>query len=346
MDIGAYTALITPFKNTTMDVDYDDLEKLAIFQIQNGISGILAVGTTGESPTLTWEEHHRIIEVIVETTKDKCFSIAGTGSNNTNETIAATRHAVEVGADAVLLVEPYYNGPSSIEIRKEYIAPVAKSFPEIEIIPYIIPGRTGTQLFPQDLALLHKEFNNVNAVKEATGNFENMKRTREFCGKNFSIFSGDDAVTYEIMTDSLINASGVISVISNIAPKAVSEMVKLTSKKNLDDAKKLASDLEPLFNVVTVKTMEKTSYGEVLCKAKNPLAIKTIMLILGMPCGGCRKPLGKMTKKSIETVIEAVKRVNSNNPEILKPAAEFFNIDIDDRINNSQYLEGFYYEKY
>ena len=148
-------------------------------------------------------------------------------SNNTQEALAATRHAVETGADAVLLVDPYYNGPSSLEIRREYISPIAAAFPGVDVIPYVIPGRTGAQLLPEDLGLLSQEFKNVRAVKEATGSLENMRRTRSVCGRDFTILSGDDALTYTVMTDPHILAAGVISVISNVAPAAVSEMVGL-----------------------------------------------------------------------------------------------------------------------
>lgn len=341
---GCYTALVTPFKDDT--VDYEGLGKLVDFQIKNRITGILAVGTTGESPTLTWEEHNKVIENVAKQTKDKCVCIAGTGSNNTKEALSATEHAAEAGADAALLVDPYYNGPSSLEIRREYIEPVARAFPNIQIIPYIIPGRTGAQLLPEDLAILHDEFENVNTVKEATGNIENMKRTRACCGEDYTILSGDDALTYEMMVDPLINAAGVISVISNIVPNAVSEMVRLLVEGNQSEAKKLKSALDPLFNLVTVNTTETTPYGEVECRARNPLAIKALMSILGMPSGRCRKPLGKMTKNGMEKVLEVARSVQSNTPELFKPVAEFFGVDIDDRLNNPSYLEGLYYKEY
>ncbi len=160
---GCHTALITPFKDHELYLE--GLEKLVEFQISCGVSGILAVGTTGESPTLTWEEHNKVIRVVAEKCKGRCKSIAGTGSNNTQETMESTEHAVQVGVDAALLVDPYYNGPSSLEIRREYVAPVAKKFPQIQIIPYVIPGRTGTQLLPEDLALLHKQYANMSTVK-------------------------------------------------------------------------------------------------------------------------------------------------------------------------------------
>ncbi len=341
---GCFTAIVTPFKDNA--VDYEGLGKLSEFQIENGITGILAVGTTGESPVLTWEEHIRVIEIVAEKSKNKCICIAGAGSNNTKESLEGTKHAVAVGADAVLLVDPYYNGPSSLEIRREYVAPVAAVAPDIEIIPYVIPGRTGAQLLPEDLALLNEAFENVNTVKEATGNIENMRRTRECCGADFTILSGDDGMTFEMMTDNTINASGVISVASNVAPKAITDMVHLLKEGNKTEAKKNLAALEPLFNLVTVKSMEKTPFGEVVCRARNPLAYKALMSILGMPSGGCRQPLGKMTRNGLEMVLKAARKVQRDNPEIFQPVAEFFNVDIEQRLNNPTSWEGLFYEEY
>lgn len=341
---GCFTALITPFADDGLD--YEGLEKLVDFQIENGITGILVAGTTGESPTLNWDEHNKVTEAVVKQTKDKCISIAGTGSNNTKETLNGTKHAAEVGADAVLLVDPYYNGPSSLEIRREYVGPIAAAFPDIHVIPYVIPGRTGAQLLPEDLALLHKEFKNVSTVKEATADLDNMKRTRVCCGPDYVILSGDDGMTYEMMVDSQIKASGVISVASNVVPGSVAKMVRLLEEDNQAEAQKLMTALEPLFNLVTVKTVEKTPYGEVVCRARNPLAYKTLISILGMPSGGCRKPLGKMTAKGLETVLKAARIVQTNNPEIFKPLADFFGVNIDDRLNDPLYREGLYYDEY
>jgi len=341
---GCFTALVTPFINDT--VDYEGLGKLADFQIKNGITGILAVGTTGESPTLTWDEHNKVIEAVVETTRGKCICIAGTGSNNTKETLESSRHAVNAGAEALLLVDPYYNGPSSLEIRREYVAPVARAFPDVQIIPYVIPGRTGAQLLPEDIGILKQDFDNINMVKEATGSIENMKRTRACCKADFIILSGDDGLTFEMMTDPEIMASGVISVASNVAPGPVTEMVKLLEQGNQAEAKKILSAIEPLFGLVTIKTKEKTICGEVVCRARNPLGIKTLMSILGMPSGGCRQPLGKMTKNGMEKVIETARKVQSDNPEILKPVAEFFGVDIDARLSSASNMQELYYEKY
>ena len=154
-----------------------------------------------------------------------CLTIAGTGSNSTQEAIDGTAHAQDIGVNCVLLVDPYYNGPSSMEIRREYIEPIAHQFPEVQVIPYIIPGRTGTQLYPQDLAVLHQQYPNVRCVKEATGDLKNMELTRQLCGEDFDILSGDDDKTYTMMISPDIAASGVISVVSNVAPSAVVDMV-------------------------------------------------------------------------------------------------------------------------
>jgi 4-hydroxy-tetrahydrodipicolinate synthase len=327
---GCYTALITPFIDD--QIDMNGLDQLVAFQIENRVSGVVAVGTTGESPALIWDEHNTVIKFIADNTLNKCECIAGTGSNNTKEAIHAVRHAVVSGVTAALLVDPYYNGPSSLEIRKEYYEPVAQKFSDLPIIPYIIPGRTGTQLFPEDLAILKDTYKNVQAVKEATGNIDNMKKTRKLCGSDFAILSGDDDKTYEMMSDQDIQASGVISVVANIAPKAVQDMVTAHHQNNDQKAKQLHDALSPLFKLVSVVTTEETPYGSVMCRARNPLPCKTLMQILGMPSGGCRQPTGKMTRKGFTIVLDAVRTVYQNNPEILQPLADFFNVDVESRL--------------
>jgi 4-hydroxy-tetrahydrodipicolinate synthase len=344
MTPGCYTAITTPYRDGA--VDYEGLEKLVAFQIKNGITGILAVGTTGESPVLNWDEHNQVIEIVANNTSNRCLCIAGTGSNNTAESLAGTKHAVQVGADAVLLVDPYYNGPSSLEIRREYVAPIAAAFPDLNVIPYVIPGRTGAQLLPEDLALLYKSHSNVCAVKEATADPVNMRRTRECCGSDFTILSGDDGMTYEMMTDPAISAAGVISVASNVAPKAITKMVQLLNQGNQSEAKSLMLKLEPLFSLVTVKTTEKTPFGEVVCRARNPVAYKALMSILGMPAGGCRRPLGKLTRNGVDVVLEAARKVHATAPDILQPVADFFNVDIGQRLENPENWQGLFYEDY
>ncbi len=324
-------------------VDYEGLRRLVEFQIREGVSGILAVGTTGESPTLDWDEHNKVIEKVYECSGSKGLTIAGTGSNSTQETMDGTEHATNIGVKCVLLVDPYYNGPSSLEIRREYVEPVAKSFPEIQVIPYVIPGRTGTQLYPQDLAVLHQQYPNVSAVKEATGDLENMRLTRKLCGEGFAILSGDDDKTFAMMTSPDIAASGVISVASNIAPRAVQNLTQAIRAHRTEEANRLCSALQPLFNTVTVKTQEQTPFGPVTCKARNPLAFKTLMNILGMPAGPCRQPLGKMTRAGLDLVLTNARRIYETNPAILRPIKDFFDVNLEERLYKECFWKGLYY---
>lgn len=340
---GCYTAIVTPMSKDH-NVDYEGLKRLVEFQVEEGVSGILAVGTTGESPTLNWQEHNKVIEKVHENINGRCLTIAGTGSNSTWEALRATEHASDFGVKCILLVDPYYNGPSSLEIRREYIEPIARKFPEVQVIPYVIPGRTGTQLLPQDLAVLHSQLSNVNAVKEATGNLDNMKLTRRLCGEDFNILSGDDDKTYVMMTDSEIGASGVVSVASNVAPRKVQKLTKAILDGKIDEASRLYKMLAPLFSMVTVKTQEETPFGPALCKARNPLPFKTLMSVLGMPSGPCRPPLGKMTKKGLETVLNVARTVHEKTPEILKPIEDFFDVDLDKRLYDENCWRGLSYD--
>ena len=342
---GCYTALITPFTGDGR-IDDEGLERFIEFQVREGVNGLLAAGTTGESPTLTWEEHNTVTERVCRATRGRCLAIAGTGSNSTTETLKGTEHAAHTGAEAVLLVDPYYNGPSSLEIRREYVAPVARRFPEVQVIPYVIPGRTGTQLMPEDLALLHQTYPNVRTVKEATGDLNNMARTREVCGDDFDILSGDDDKTFAMMTDPKIGAAGVISVASNIAPGAVQRFTQAILDGKREEAERLGAALKPLFGIVTVKTEEETPYGPIACRARNPLATKTLMNILGMPSGPCRPPLGKMTGKGVEVVLRAARTVQREAPEIFAPIEAFFKVDVGKRLTDEQYWRHLCYEHY
>ena len=344
MHQGCYTALITPFKDQA--VDWAGLEKLIDFQLANGTAGLLAVGTTGESPVMTWDEHNQVIETVAKKCKGKSYCIAGTGSNNTKEAMEGTAEAAKAGVNAVLLVEPYYNGPSSLEIRREYIAPIAKAFPNLEVIPYVIPGRTGTQIYPEDLAILNREFPNVHTVKEATGDMFNIRRTRAVCGPDYEIFSGDDGVTLEMILDPEVKSIGAISVMSNIAPKAYSELVRLALEGKTEAAKTLDLKLKPLNDLVTFKTKETTPYGEVVFRARNPLPVKAMFDILGVFPGECRRPLGKLTPKAGEVVLKALQDVNREAPEILAPLGDFFGVDIDARLNDKNALKTICYENY
>jgi 4-hydroxy-tetrahydrodipicolinate synthase len=246
---------------------------------------------------------------------------------------------VESGVGHILLVEPYYNGPSSIEIRREYMGAVAAEFPDAEFIPYVIPGRSGCQILPEDVGIMAQELDNVNAVKEATGNLHNMRRTREVCGDDFAILSGDDPLTLTMMTDEAIACSGCISVWSNVAPGAVSAMVAAALEGNVQEADRLNEALQPLFDIVTVKTQEESPWGPRLCKARNPLPVKTFMRLLGMPVGPCRRPLGRMTPQGLQVLLEAGLSVWQNNPEVLQPVADTFGVDIKERLTKPRFRE-------
>ena len=342
MKPGCYTALITPF-NQAGELDQKGLEQLISFQIENGITGILATGTTGESPTFKWKEHDHVIARVAKLAKGRCLRIAGTGSNNTGEALEAADHAAKEDVDAILMVDPYYNGPSSLEIRKEYYEVVAGQYPDVNIIPYIIPGRTGAQMMPQDLAILAKNFSNISCVKEATGNLENMKLTRKYCGNDFKILSGDDAMIYDIMADPKIKACGAISVMSNIAPKFLTQMVSLLNQGDTDEAMKIHTALKPLFDLVVVTTQEESEFGAVNCRARNPLPLKTLMQLLGMPGGPCRRPLGKMTQKGFHVLLDAARNVQAKTPEIFEPISSFFDVNIEERLNNPEFQKGLWY---
>lgn len=348
---GCYTALITPFGKFGFKPGYDGLgglSELVQFQISQGVSGILACGTTGESPTLNWDGHIKLIFRVKEVAGEQCQVIAGTGSNSTEETLKATCAVTQRGRaaiDSVLLVDPYYNGPSSLEIRREYLTPVAEQFPTVDIIPYIIPGRTGTQLLPEDLGLLHKQYPNVCAVKEATGDLPNAARIRRCCGDKFDILSGDDDKTFEMMISDVIKASGVISVVSNVAPAAVQQMTQYLLAGEREKAENIQYALAPLFGIVTVKTEEETEYGRAICKARNPLPIKTLMNILGMPSGPCIQPLGKMTRLGLEKVVAAARTVHQKHPKILEPIEYFFGVNAWQRLTEEEYWQGLYYEE-
>lgn len=341
---GCYTAVVTPF-DSKKKIDWERLKILAEFQKAQGVRGVVPAGTTGESPTLSWSEHYKVIDSCFEVAGSSMETIAGTGSNSTEESLEATRHVADKGMRAALLVDPYYNGPSSLETRKEYYEPIVRAFPDVQIIPYVIPGRTGTQLLPQDLAILAREYPNLQAVKEATGSAENARLTRKLCGPEFSIMSGDDDKTLSFMRDDSIVCSGAISVISNIAPRAVEDLTEAALAGNVEEADRLGAALQPLFAMVTVKTEENTAFGLVPVKARNPLPVKTMMNILGMDAGPCRGPLGRVTKQALNHILEGLRKVWTRNPEILEPIEKAFDVSIDKRLRVARSWEGLAYDE-
>ncbi len=334
---GCWTAMVTPFDESG-ELDLKGLRKNARFQISQGAK-LVPTGTTGESPTLDWEEHDTVVAEVTKLAKGEAFVMAGAGSNSTKEALRAARHAKEVGADAVLLVDCYYNGPSSFELRTQYHGVIAKEFPDLFVTPYIIPGRTGTQMEVEDMAILHRQFKNVRAVKEATGDLERMAKTRILLGNDFDILSGDDDLSYEMMTRHDISASGVVSVISNIVPGAIAEMTRAILAGEGDKATHLKEALDQLFKIVTVKTVEEYEGFTVPCKWRNPVPIKTAMRGLGLPSGPCRSPLGKMSPKGVELVRKAVKTTYEKNRELLIPIQDYYKVNLKERIEGDEYWQ-------
>ncbi len=332
---GTYTALITPFTENG-DVDFEGFEKNIGFQVEQGITGILPVGTTGESPTLGTDEHNTVIRKAYEFSVGKCDIFAGTGSNSTREAMGHCRHALEAGVDKVLLVDCYYNGPSSLELRREYYEAILEELKEIKVIVYVIPGRTGTAITPVDIAIMSGNYDRVIAIKEATGDLDRMAEERSLM-PDMSIMSGDDDKTFEMMKRPDIKAAGVISVTSNIAPAAVSAMVQALLKNDIKTAQEYLKKLKPLFSIVTVKAKSKRTLSdgrtvETIDRFRNPLAVKTAMNVLGMPAGPVRKPLGKMTREGMQVVRDALSAVYTSSPELLAPVQEFYGADIEKRL--------------
>lgn len=344
---GTWTALVSPDK-ADFTLDMDGFERNIEFQISQGITGVVPAGTTGESPTLDWDEHNEIIERALRQSKGRCGVIAGTGSNSTAEAVLSAQHAVHSGANAILMVDCYYNGPSSQELRDEYYVVVASKFPDVEVVPYIIPGRSGTALAVEDLAILAAKYPNISTVKEATGDLERMAKTRSITGENFSIMSGDDDITYKMITDPAIRANGVISVMSNIIPGPLVKMVNALSSGDTESAVKVRDSIAPLLGVVTVKvdndrTLPNGQVVKVNDRYRNPLAIKTMMAGLGMPSGPCRQPLGKMTKVGIDVIRGVLRDVWEKNPEVLQPIGNFYGVEVGARITDDSIWESLTY---
>ncbi|VVB53479.1 4-hydroxy-tetrahydrodipicolinate synthase [uncultured archaeon] len=338
---GCWTALVTPF-GKDFAVDWESLKRNVDFQIEEGINGILPMGTTGESATVAHGEHAEVIARVAGWAAGKTNVLAGTGSNSTDEAIHETKLAVNAGVKTCLLVDCYYNKPSSLELRKEYYGRILSAFPETEFIAYAIPGRSVTVILPEDLAILRSEHPNLVAVKEATGDFERMKRTRTLLPEEFNIFSGDDPNTTRMMTDTSIGACGVISVISNITPASIVEMTRLLLNGKTDEAAVIDEALKPLFQMVGVATTEKIklpdgSTAEVTYKFPNPVPIKTMMAGVGMMDGRCKPPMGKLTKGGVKKVREGLKQVWRNYPKALEPIAEFYDVDVAERLDKDKY---------
>jgi 4-hydroxy-tetrahydrodipicolinate synthase len=275
---GSIVALVTPF--TDHGVDEWKLAELIEFQIKNGTKGIVPCGTTGESPTLSHEEHDRVIETTVDVVHKRIPVIAGTGSNSTSEAIRLTRHAEEAGADAALVVTPYYNKPTQKGLYLHFKA-VAESV-KIPIILYNIEGRCARNIETETVKKLAKDCKNIVGVKEASGNLEQAKAVKEACGKNFDLLSGDDALTIPMMK---LGGTGVISVLANIMPREVADVVALMQKGKVKEAEAKQEKLMPIIKAMFIET--------------NPAPVKTACGLMGLCSPKLRLPICELEPESL-----------------------------------------------
>jgi 4-hydroxy-tetrahydrodipicolinate synthase len=281
---GAFTALITPF--TSNGIDEVAYKKFIEWQMAQGIHGLVPCGTTGESPTLSEKEHEQVIELCVRTVNKRVPVIAGAGSNSTREAVNMTRHAARVGADAVLVVTPYYNKPTNKGIYLHYKA-VSESA-DIPIILYNIAGRTGKNIEPDLMAKL-AGIKNIIGVKEASGNLEQMKKIRELCPKDFLLISGDDALTLPILS---MDGVGIISVASNIVPMDVAELVNAFNKGDKAGAQAINAKLLPLVDALFIET--------------NPIPVKTAASLMGLCSAVMRLPMCEMEEANLAQLKQAL----------------------------------------
>jgi len=272
---GSIVAIVTPFRNGK--VDEDALKNLIEFQIENGTHGIVPCGTTGESPTLSHEEHEYVIELTVQTVNKRVPVIAGTGSNSTKEAIRLTRFAKEIGADAALIVVPYYNKPTQdgLYLHFKQIATQV----DLPIILYNIPGRSGVNMAPETIARLAGDFKNIIGVKEAAGSIPQASKILQLCGMDFLVLSGEDALNFPLLA---VGARGFISVTANIAPKDVADVYNLFSAGEFEKAKDMHYKLLPLNEALFIET--------------NPIPIKAALSMMDKIKYEYRLPLSEMTE--------------------------------------------------
>ncbi|HUW23034.1 MAG TPA: 4-hydroxy-tetrahydrodipicolinate synthase [bacterium] len=282
---GSFVALVTPFKNNRVDVE--KLKELVEFHIKKGTSGIVPCGTTGESPTLSHEEHRLVIETVVKAVNGRIKVIAGTGSNNTNEAIELTRFAKEVGADGCLVITPYYNKPTQNGLYLHF-KKIAETV-DIPIIMYNVPGRTGTNMISSTAAKLSK-IKNIIGLKEASGNITQVSQIVRECGEEFDVLSGDDTMTFPILA---VGGKGVISVAANIAPAAVVGLVEAFNKGDINKSRKMHLKMLPLFEAMFYET--------------NPIPVKTSMNLMGMISEEIRLPLCKMSEENLKKLKTTLK---------------------------------------
>ena len=272
---GTITALITPFRN--QQVDYVDLKKLIELQIKGGVNGFVPVGTTGESPTLDHDEHLQVIEATIEYARGRVPVIAGTGSNSTAEAVDLTRLAHDAGADAMLLVAPYYNKPSQEGLYRHF-ATLAETT-DRPIILYSIPGRCGIEIGIPVIERLRAKYPHVRYIKEAGGSVDRVDQLKQALGKDITVLSGDDSLTLPFMS---VGAEGVISVASHLFPKEISNMVNLALANDYAKATKIHRKLYPIFKALFIEP--------------NPVPVKTALARAGIiGTAEVRPPLCEMT---------------------------------------------------
>ena len=282
---GSIVAIITPFKEGK--VDEETYRKLIEFQIENNPSAIVPCGTTGESATLSIEEHSRVIDIAVEAVNKRVPVIAGTGGNSTSEAIELTMHAKKAGADATLQVTPYYNKPSQEGLFRHFTAIAdAVSLPQVL---YNVPGRTGVNLLPETVARL-AERPEIVAIKEASANLGQMAEIVRLAGDSLTLISGDDNLTLPILS---IGGKGVISVVANIVPRDNAEMLKAWEDGNIEKAKTLYLKLLPLWQAMFYET--------------NPVPVKTSLALMGKIRDELRLPLAPMTATNLEKLKNALR---------------------------------------
>ena len=269
---GSIVAIVTPFKNGKLDEKA--LKDLIEWHIAEGTNAIVPCGTTGESATLEYDEHYRVIELTIQAVNKRVPVIAGTGANSTSETIIMTRRAQDLGADGALLVVPYYNKPTQEGLYLHYKA-IAEAV-DIPMVLYNVPGRTALNMLPQTVARL-ADLKNVVAIKEATGNMAQVSEILRTCGDRITVLSGDDFTTFTLMA---LGGKGTISVSANVAPRDVSEMCRLMNEGKYDEARKLHFKLEPLNKGMFIET--------------NPISVKTALSLMGKIEKEMRLPLCQM----------------------------------------------------
>jgi 4-hydroxy-tetrahydrodipicolinate synthase len=289
MFAGTHTALVTPFRNDR--VDEPAFASLIEAQIAGGITGIVPVGTTGESPTLDHTEHLRVIELAVQTAKGRTKVIAGTGSNSTREAIEMTAESEKVGADAALLVAPYYNRPTQEGLCRHFRAIAEKT--KLPLILYSIPGRCGVEISVETCVRLATDCANIVAIKEAGGTVERVSALRAALPERFEILSGDDSLTLPFMS---VGAVGVISVASNIIPAEVGALVAAANAGRFDEAKHLHFHWYSLFKDIFIES--------------NPAPIKQALAWQGRMTNEVRLPLCEMTAPSQDKLRATLKKLN------------------------------------